>query len=124
MTTPRQILEQVRTITNDADTSPENQRQSNAELLRHLSELVALTMALRPEFFNRTITHTCAAGAFQQIAGGQKFIEALRIRDGRALTWFDKDSLDAFDPNWMRGDYLIDENAEAVLDSDEDLITS
>jgi hypothetical protein len=99
--TPQDVL----TITRDiiADVDPTNYRQSNDELLRYLNEAIGLAMAVRPEFFYVTTTHSCAAGAAQALAAASALVEVQGITGGARLTRMNKPALDAFKPAWVSG---------------------
>lgn len=101
--TPQDIINQARHITNDAGTSAAIYRQDDAELLSYVNEALKEAVVLRPDLFSTVGDMTCIAGQCEQsitFLDAVQLLDVLCIHGGRALTPFDRASMDLFRPGW------------------------
>lgn len=101
--TPQDIINQARRITNDAGTSAAIYRQDDAELVSYVNEALKEAVVLRPDLFSTVGDMTCMEGQCEQsitFLDALGLLDVLCIHDGRALTPFDRVSMDQFRPGW------------------------
>lgn len=99
--TPQDIITEARDILTDTD--PLGYRQSDAELLRYVNAALNEVADLAPNFYTTVGDFTCQGLATEQtlsFADARKFIRVLRIKNGKAVTECDMDTLDRYDPSW------------------------
>jgi hypothetical protein len=101
--TPQDIINQARHITNDADTAPSIARQTNDELVSYVNEGIKEAVFIRPDLFSTVGDMVCVADHCEQcitFMDAVQLLDVLCIHDGRALTPFDRSSMDLFRPGW------------------------
>ena len=101
MTTPTDIITTARTIYNDADSAL--YRKADSELLGYINEGLREISALKPELFMTIGDLICTVGAVEQTVtfnDAQALVNVLCIHAGAALTPFDIDTMNAFNPGW------------------------
>jgi hypothetical protein len=101
--TPQDIINQARHITNDVGTDAAIYRQDDAELVSYVNEALKEAAVLRPDLFSTVGDMTCIEGQCEQsitFLDAVGLMDVLCIHDGRALTPFDRVSMDQFRPGW------------------------
>jgi len=99
--TPQSIITTARAIINDADSVL--YRYSNDTLLGYVNDGMKEVSSLRPELFNTIGDLFCTAGSVEQMVtfpGAQALTGVLSIHGGAAVTPFDLDTMNQFNPNW------------------------
>jgi hypothetical protein len=99
--TPQDVITTARYILND--TSSSSPRQSDDELLGYVNEGVKTVQTLRPELFSTVGDFLCQVGQCEQslvFASATALIEVLSIHGGAAVTQFDLDAMNRFNPGW------------------------
>ncbi len=101
--TPQDIIKQARHITNDAGTLAAIYRQADDELVSYVNEALKEVAILRPDLLSTVGDMTCAEGRCEQsitFLDAMSLLDVLCIHDGRALTPFDRVTMDQFKPGW------------------------
>lgn len=99
--TPQDIITTARYLLND--TNSDGYRQSNTELLLYVNDGMREISKLRPDLFLIVADHTCAISTVEQtlaFSTAQALVRVVSISGGAALTPFDMDTMDAFNPSW------------------------
>ena len=100
MTTPATIIATARAVYNDQTAT---YRKPDTELLGYVNEGMQEISALQPNTFLVRATLTCTVSTVKQaiaFSTAQALVDVLSIQDGAALTEFDVEAMDRFNPNW------------------------
>jgi len=98
--TPQGIITEARYILNDATAT---YRQSDSELLGYVNSGIREVSALQPMVFASVGDVACVAASVEQavtFTDAQALIDVMSIHDGNALTVFDWDAMNRFNPGW------------------------
>lgn len=99
--TPRDIINQARYITLDTDSAVP--RQADAELLAYVQQALREACVVRPDLFSTVGDMTCVPDQCEQsitFSDAAQIVDVLCIHAGRALTPFDRVTMDQFRPGW------------------------
>lgn len=99
--TPQDIITVARDVLLDTDAAA--YRQSDAELLRYVNDGIREAAIVQPALFSTIADYTCVPDSCEQAityADGFALLEVLCIHNGTALTPFDMDTMNAFNPSW------------------------
>jgi len=90
----------ARGILNDTE---ETYRYSTDDLLQYGNGALRALPNIKPEWLHTRADLTCAAGAKQALSfdDAHALVRVIGIKNGAALTPFDRAALDAFMPGWM-----------------------
>lgn len=100
MTTPADLISSVRYIVNDTQVE---YRMSDTELLGYFNDGLKEISALQPAVYTTIGDLPCVVGSCEQAVtfpNAQAIIEVLCIHGGGAVTPFDMDTMNAFNPGW------------------------
>lgn len=100
MTTPRTIIGMARQLYND---TVEDYRKSDDELVEFFNDGVKALCQVRPDLFQVIGDMVCVPGACEQalaFTDAQALVDVLCIHDGAAITPFDMQAMDLFNPSW------------------------
>ncbi|HEX4843201.1 MAG TPA: DUF6682 family protein [Limnobacter sp.] len=100
--TPQDIITEARYICNDFPDSGLF-RQSNDELVLYVNSGLREMATFMPMMFSTIGDMTCEAGKVEQkitFLDAIRLLDVICIHDGPAITPFQRDVLDRFDPNW------------------------
>lgn len=98
--TPSQIITEARNITQDTTIS---YRNSEDELLEYVNQGLREACVINPALFSTVISFPCVAGQCEQTLNATDsaaLIEVLCVTNGRAVTPFDFNAMNAFNPSW------------------------
>tara|TARA_R110000868_G_scaffold57972_1_gene178828 strand:- start:2021 stop:2617 length:597 start_codon:yes stop_codon:yes gene_type:complete len=101
MTTPASIISVARSIINDVD--PTLYRQADSELLGYFNDGMQEISVLVPSVFSSIGDLTCTVGSVEQTVtfnSAQAIIDILCIHGSTAITPFDWDIMNRFNPGW------------------------
>jgi hypothetical protein len=101
--TPQNIIDEARYVINDTDSVGGGYRQSDAELLGYVNGALKECAAIQPALFSSVGDVTCVVGQCEQgitFSDAVALLEVLCIHGGAALTPFDLNTMNAYNPGW------------------------
>lgn len=100
MTTPAQVIAEVRQLINDATAT---YRFSDVVLLGFVNDVIKRMIVYRPDLFGTVgAIATTADTALQSLpTGGVRLVEVFQTVGGNAITEVDRQTLDRSSPGWM-----------------------
>jgi len=101
--TPQEIITEARYIISDTNSVGAGYRQSDTELLGYVNESIREAAVLQPTYFASIGDLICTVGQCEQGAtfpDAAALLEVLCIHGGDALTPFDMESMNSFNPGW------------------------